>query len=123
MAEIIDLLDRHHPISLMLFEALAKDRLDVQKVVENKIPQVARGGSHDVCVECTINGVPVDLTEALNAYLVRINEHYNELAHRRAVQIITETGLSDLYNTLQNMKWQVRQRIRDAGFEVPDDDD
>lgn len=123
MAEIIDLLDRRHPISLMLFEALAKDRLEVQKVVDNKIPQVYRGRSFDVSVECTINGVPVDLVEALNAYLVRINAHYNDLATKRAVEIVTETGLNDLYETLQSMKWQVEDRIRAAGFEIPDDED
>lgn len=74
-----------------------------------------------ITVECRINGVEVPLMESLKEMLERTKEHYDEEATRRAVDIIKTSGLGKVYDTLNNLRYEIIKKIEEAGFTVPED--
>ena len=89
---------------MFLVEAVVQGKV-LDKVVETR----KQGELFDI--EFKINGVEVPFSITLNDVWKRANAELTERARKMAKEMITEAGLDDIRNVLQNAEWELKAAI------------
>ena len=71
-----------------------------------------------VNVVLTIDGVQVSFSETLNRVFGQLEEEVKRRAEARAVEIVTLSNMEPLIDAISDVKKQVADRFRRAGFQL-----
>lgn len=127
--ETVNILDKPCTAGGLILEAVAE--AGVAKLVADKTSHTAMKDARGkvicpVTVKCFVEGEEVDLIGSLDNLLKRLEAYTEESiekkAAEKAVKMITDAGLSDLANDLADIRFEVIDKIRAAGFKIRDED-
>jgi len=82
---------------------------------------VKTGG--EVEVKILLNGVEIpNPIEGLESFMVRVEETVDREAGKKALELVSAAGLDKLRQTLEDVDWKIRERLKEAGVQLPEYD-
>ncbi len=108
--------------AIILFESLIRT-----KNWQNKVLNADGTANRQVDVCLTIDGIEIDIISTINDMWTRQSKSIEELAAKRALEIISEVGLEELRkieDDIRNVKYDIRKKIEKVtDYKFSDDDD
>lgn len=108
MPTTIKILSRN-ATEVLIFNAMVRseDKKDLLEIYNLK----ANGDDTEAVVQVLVNGVEVPFKEtfedSINAFMVDMDTKIKE----KAIELITESGLEELYNEISNAEWKIREKL------------
>lgn len=84
-------------------------------------PIFDKGGKVKVTIQLDGQEMP-DPVAGLETYMKRMEEHFEGVAAKRALEMVNAAGLSKLSDTIQQAEWGIRDAFAKAGIELPRED-
>ena len=83
-------------------------------------PIFDKGGKVDVKI--LLDGIEMpDPLGSLESFIKRVEEHYDGLASKRALELVNSAGLDKIRETISQCDWQLREKLREAGARFDDE--
>lgn len=77
----------------------------------------------EVEVKILLNGVEIpNPIEGLESFMERVQDTVDSEAGKKALELVSAAGLDKLRDTLELADWQIRQRLKEAGVKLPEED-
>ena len=104
----IKLLERT-PAQIILWNAICET--EPKDFLLEKFKLSPDGDNTEADVKVFVNGVEVDFTLAFATSVQLFFDRYEKHIKEKAVELITASSVSDLYNSIQNAEWSIKTAL------------
>lgn len=96
----------NQPANVIIFSAMVdlaeKKNLDIMDMFK----LTPEGDASKAQIEVLVNGVPIPFVECFAEAIKNIDKYIGERAKEKAIELLKESSLIDLYNRIQDMEYE-----------------